>query len=193
MRDSGSKPLEVYAYFGIEAGMTVVDLIPGNGYNTHLLSALVGPEGKVVAGPDYRRALADRSWPLENVEIFDDAAGIPVGTAEVIVTVRNMHDIENGIFQGHVAWEEDYSRLLRALKPGGILGVVEARTHKEGFDAETHRINEKVIIRHALAVGFELVGSSDLLANPDDDFGRYEGRGRRVDIDRMVLKFRRPE
>jgi len=71
-RDAGSKPLEVYAFWGIESGMTVADMMPGGGYNTFILSKLVGDSGKVYAGPDRRsrssacpvtlRPTASTSW-----------------------------------------------------------------------------------------------------------------------------------
>src|SRR5206468_4266056 len=48
-RDVYNKPDELYAFWGIKEGNTVIDLIPGDGYNTYLLSQLVGPKGKVYA------------------------------------------------------------------------------------------------------------------------------------------------
>ena len=59
-RDSGSKPLEVYSFWGIESGMTVLDLMPGGGYNTFILSKLVGDSGKVYAGPNRGDRMAER-------------------------------------------------------------------------------------------------------------------------------------
>ena len=46
-QDSHRKAVDVYTFLGIEAGMTVADLWPGGGYNTHLLSRLMGDDGKV--------------------------------------------------------------------------------------------------------------------------------------------------
>lgn len=190
-RDAGSKPLEVYAFFGVEPGMTVLDLMPGGGYNTVLLSAVVGPEGTVYAGPDRRGRVQERVTAagdgLANVIVIDDVAGLEENSLDVIVTVRNVHDLEN---RGNAA--EAYASYLRVLKPGGIFGVVDARTNKEGFDEETHRINQQMVIDHVTAAGFELVEASEMLANPEDDFGAFEGQGNRYEIDRMVLKFRKP-
>lgn len=189
-RDAGSKPLQVYAFFGVEPGQTVVDLMPGGGYNTYLLSKIVGPEGRVFAGPDRRGRVAERVQAdgLSNVQVFADIAEVPAGSIDVIVTVRNMHDLELRVADSASL----YAAYLQALKPGGVMGVVDARMPGEGVDERTHRINERVIIDHLTAAGFELVDSSDLLANPDDDFGKFEGLCERYEIDRMVLKFRRP-
>ncbi len=191
-RDAGSKPLEVYAFWGVDSGMTVLDLMPGRGYNTYILSKLVGESGKVYAGPDRQgrdgnMILAPRleTSPLSNVELVaDGASGVAPGSLDVIVTVRNMHDLGDRA-------AATLEACMAALKPGGILGVVDARTNMEGYDDSTHRINQKMMVEMITAAGFVLVDSSEMLANPDDDFSKWEGMGNRVETDRMVLKFQK--
>jgi predicted methyltransferase len=188
-RDAGTKPLELYAFFGVQEGMTVADMMPGRGYNTIILSKVVGASGKVYTGPDRGDRMADRlaANPLANVQLIAAYDEIPAGSLDVIITVRNLHDLINGGREGAAlaAW-------MTALKPGGFLGVVDARTTMEGFDGDTHRINEQTVIDAVTAAGFELVESSDLLANPDDDVTTRAETGNRYDIDRMALKFRKP-
>jgi predicted methyltransferase len=189
-RDAGTKPVELYAFFGIEEGMTVADMMPGGGYNTILLSNLVGPNGRVYSGPDGRGRVATRvaEASIANVQVFADYAEVPAGSLDAIVTVRNVHDLINRGNAGEVlaGW-------MQMLKPGGILGVVDARTTMDGFDGETHRVNEQTVIDTVNAAGFELVESSDLLANPNDDYSRRSEEGaERYEIDRMTLKFRKP-
>lgn len=186
-RDSGSKPLELYEFFGVEPDMTVVDLMPGGGYNTHLLS-LLAEHGQVFAGPDRRGRVAERveAAGLSNVTVFADIAEVRPGSVDVMITVRNIHDLENRGDTGPV-----YASYLAALKPGGIFGVVDARTPKEGFDESTHRINEQLVVDVLTAAGFELVERSEMYANADDDFDE-SFRGSRWTIDRFALKFRRP-
>ena len=103
-----------------------------------------------------------------------------------MITVRNIHDVENRGDTSPV-----YASYLMALKPGGIFGVVDARTPKEGFDASTQRINEQHVVDALTAAGFELLERSEMYANPDDDFDQ-SFRGSRWTIDRFALKFRRP-
>ena len=184
-RDAGSKPLEVYAFWGIEPGMTVVDFIPGGGYNTVLLAHLVGEAGKVYAGPTRNDALANRlaANPLPNV-MQGGLGDVPAGSADVIITVRNMHDLGDRAGAALAA-------AMTALKPGGVFGVVDARTNKDGYDESTHRINQQMVIEMVTAAGFEFVESSEMLANPNDDFGTWEGSTGRTNTDRMVLKFRK--
>jgi len=190
-RDAGTKPLELYAFFGVEQGMTVADMMPGGGYNTVILSKVVGDSGKVYSGPTggRRDRITPRmeANPMANVELIAGYDEMPAGSVDVIVTVRNVHDLINGnrAADALAAW-------MTALKPGGFLGVVDARTSMEGFDGSTHRINEQLVIDTVTAAGFELVESSDLLANPDDDVTTRAETGNRYDIDRMTLKFRKP-
>ena len=123
-RDAGSKPLELYAFFDVETGSTVADLMPGGGYNTYILSKLVGSSGKVYSGPDRRGNLGTRveNDGLSNVEIIEGFDAMPEGGVDVIITVRNVHDLMN---RGNAT--DPACQWLAALKPGGILGVVDAR------------------------------------------------------------------
>lgn len=190
-RDAGTKPLELYAFFGVESGTTVADLMPGSGYHTIILSKLVGDSGTVYSGPTggRRDRITPRleADPLANVELIAGYEDMPADGVDVIITVRNLHDL---ISRGDDA--EALAQWMTALKPGGFLGVVDARTTMEGFDSETHRINEQAIIDVVTAAGFELVESSDLLANPTDDISEHAETGNRYEIDRMTLKFRKP-
>lgn len=199
-RDAGSKPLEVYAWLGIEPGMTVGDIIPASGYNTFILAKLVGPEGRVLAagtndagkqGLDSRFAAAG----IDNVEVLTSMAGIAADSIDAYICVRNVHDMLIPSVAEQYGMQPD--PILRAafdsLKPGGIFGVVDARTDKEGVDADTHRINERAVIEAMESYGFEYVDRSELLANPDDDHASasFGGDGRYT-LDRMLLKFRKP-
>ncbi len=203
-RDEGFKPLEVYGFFGVEPGMTVADLWPGRGYNTQILSAVVGPEGKVLAvlGPLYMKekykervtnALNARieAGHLSNVTIVGPLADLADNSVDVMITVRNYHDLGEAADRTAVLPD-----LMRALKPGGILGVVDAVTDKEGRDEENHRINEDLVVKEITGAGFELVGKSDILANPKDTYD-FDGREKdapihRYFIHRFVHKYRKP-
>src|ERR1700729_2782665 len=49
-RDAARKPAEVLAFAGVKPGEQVLELIPGGGYFTRLLSGAVGSEGHVTGG-----------------------------------------------------------------------------------------------------------------------------------------------
>lgn len=48
-RDAARKPAQVIEFLGIESGMSVIDVIAGGGFYTEVLSAAVGPNGKVMS------------------------------------------------------------------------------------------------------------------------------------------------
>ena len=188
-RDGGSKPLEVYAWLGIASGMTVGDVIPSAGYNTHILSRIVGDEGRVLGAygrnmEQLQQRAADSG--LANVEVMSDLSEVADGSVDVYITVRNIHDV----YLFNMDRDGMYADILRTLKPGGILGVVDARTPNEGAEQDTHRINEDLVVRDLEAAGFELLEKSDLLAMPDDDYSS-SGFPNRWEVDRFLLKFRK--
>jgi predicted methyltransferase len=102
--------------------------------------------------------------------------------------------------------------MYAALKPGGVLGLVDHRADpKAPVDpqARTGYVNEQLAIRLAQEAGFELVATSEINANPKDtrdyeqgvwtlpptwrlgdkDRDRYAAIG---ESDRFTLKFRKP-
>jgi predicted methyltransferase len=203
-QDSARKPIDLYNWLGIEAGMTVADLWPGGGYNSHLLSLALGEAGKVVTvwqfyadkeafngqlyqlGPFKERAAAAE---LTNVEIAEDFPEVAGASVDVALAVRNYHDIEFTFPEFKRA--DAVAQIFRILKPGGIVGVVDVATPHEGWDLNAHRLNKQVVIDDFTGGGFEFVGESDLLANPDDDYS-VNGFPNRHLTDRYTLKFRKP-
>jgi predicted methyltransferase len=199
-RDAGSKPLEVYEWLGITTGMTVGDVVPASGYNSHILAGVVGEGGHVLSvftSDSGKAGLEERftSAGVDNVEVLLNLDDVPDNSVDAFICVRNVHDMLIPDVAERFGMQPDpiLGGILRTLKPGGIFGVVDARTTNEGVDANTHRINEKMMIDELEARGFELVDSSDLLAKPDDDYSQasFEGDGRYT-LDRMLLKFRKP-
>src|SRR5206468_10051636 len=54
-RDANRKPAETVQFAGIKPGDKVVELVPGRGYFTRILSKVVGPKGHVYALSPPRR------------------------------------------------------------------------------------------------------------------------------------------
>ena len=187
--------MEVYRWLGIGSGMTVADLRPSAGYNTHLFSRIVGPGGRVLAiGPPSRPTPASRFAErirvanLENVVITERLEHLESNTLDVVLSVRDLHDLY--IVDDDVQYI--YKQLLRALRPGGIFGVVDVRTDKPEVDRTVHRINEDFIVQEITAAGFVLAGRSDLLAAEGDDYD-VASYAARWELDRMLLKFVKPD
>jgi predicted methyltransferase len=236
-------PLETLKFFGIEQGMTVVEVLPGGGWYSKILMAYLGEEGTLV-GVDYdvdlwplfgsmseEAVAAKASWPETWVETaqgwgVEDAAAVAAfqfgavpesmqGQADAVLFVRALHNLARFEDQGgflSAAIADSYA----VLKPGGVVGVVQHSGPEEYSDAwasgNNGYLKESMVIGKFEAAGFELVGSSDINANPADqpteqDFvwrlpptlgtsrdnpeaaAEFEAIG---ESNRMTLKFRKP-
>lgn len=189
-RDEWSKPFQVYEFVGIEEGDVVLDLLAGGGYNTVRVAEVVGPEGKVVAErvrPEFKRQVEegeiDTAAPVQ-FAAFDE---LEPNSVDAILAIRAYH-----------IWEdvaEPLGVLYETLRPGGVVGVVEIRLNEEsGHDMETHRLGEQTAISDWEGAGFEFVDSSDMLRVEGDDYSVFVPEGKqRYQLDRMLLKFRKPE
>ena len=196
-RDSYNKPVELMAFWGVKDGMKVMDLFPGNGYLTLLLSQSVGSKGKVVGFASYDHdAWQKRFQPLAlpNVEevvmpeprgfggdLAKALAKLPAGSFDAVLTIRNYHDLKNPA--------EALAEIKRILKSGGTLGIVDSRT-TSGRDEANHRIADDVIVREVLAAGFSLAGISQMLSNPKDDYTKGFWDARWI-VDQSCMKFTR--
>lgn len=191
-RDSTSKPLALYEFFGIGSGDVVADLIAGGGYNTAILTHVVGERGVVFSQDGRRKAVSARMGEGDlkgrsNVVGFEKLEDLPADTLDVALTVRNYHDLPQAEI---AAW---LAGVRRALKPGGVLAVVDVRTEPgfRGRALDLHRISEDTVVAEVTAAGFQLEARSDLLASAADKYESSEF-GNREATDRMVLKFRKP-
>jgi predicted methyltransferase len=177
-RDADRKPIESVQFFGIETGDTVVELVAAGGWFTEVLSAAVGPSGKVYASnppflvqADAEKALHDRLGNVVAVHGLLAEAGL-VGTADAAVTAMNLHDVYNGYnnVPGSEQAAVDFLRSIHAaLKPGGVLGVID-HVGVEGQDnAALHRMLPQQARDALTKAGFTIEAESDLLANSADD------------------------
>ena len=187
-RDAGSKPQEVMDFMGINRGDVVADILAGGGYYTYLLRERVGPTGQVFAQgyPPDLAARVDRGdlAQASNITLVDSLSELPDGALDAVLIVRGFHLIADPeVALGH---------LVRALKPGSEVGVIEVRLGQEyGHDMKTHRMGEQTVIDAFQSAGFQFISNSTILRNPSDDHTEF-WEGRRHITDRMLLKFARP-
>jgi predicted methyltransferase len=224
-RDRYRHPVETLAFFGIRPNMTVVELWPFGGWYTEILAPYVKGTGTYYAAamdPTSTDA-EDKKYNADLKKLFDAHPDLysevkwsvlapgkynlaPDGTADLVVTFRNIH---NWVWSGY---EKDvFAAAFRALKPGGVLGVEEHRAkdpqQKPGKD-EAY-VGEEYAVGLIESVGFKLAGRSKINNNPKDtkdypkgvwtlppsfaegdkDHAKYAAIG---ESDRFTLKFVKP-
>ena len=239
-------PRETIEFFGIEPGMTVVEGLPGRGWYTKLLLPYLGSEGHLIGAnypldlwPNFPFAteefMAEMSqwlekWPAEAEEWRgENGASVDAfwfgampeemaGTADVVFFVRMLHNVSRFQSEGKgdyldMALKDAYD----ALKPGGVLGVVQHHARDDMSDewanGSSGYMKKQFIIDKVVDAGFEFVDESDVNANDkdrpsaddivwrlpptyatssDDEElkAKYAAIG---ESNRMTLKFRKPE
>jgi len=227
-RDVFRHPKETLQFFGLEPGMTVVEIWPGGGWYTEILAPVVRGKGVLYAahfhidgkGPKYREASRSAFFRKlgENPAVYDQVrvttfgapeyvAIAPAGSVDLVLTFRNVHN-----WAAAKSEEAGFRAFYAALKPGGILGVVEHRA-REGASLEemikSGYMSESYVIALAQKAGFRLLGRSEVNANAkdtkdyprgvwtlpptyrmgDQDRAKYAAIG---ESDRMTLKFVKP-
>ncbi len=225
-RDVYRHPKETLLFFGIRPDMRVVEVWPGSGWYTEVIAPLVHQRGKYYAALEpadpqslfvtraqqaFRDKLASRPDLYGGSEITTLGPGsgdiAPPGSADLVLTFRNLHD-----WMAEDWAPQALSSMYRALKPGGVLGVVDHRG-KPGLPqdprAKTGYVSEDYAIRTIEAAGFQLAARSEINANPKDtkdypqgvwtlpptyrlgaqDHDKYAAIG---ESDRFTLKFIKP-
>jgi predicted methyltransferase len=227
-RDLYRHPGETLEFFAIEADMTVVEIWPGGkGWYTEILAPYLKDQGllyvahfdensttpyfsqnftkfkqKLAANPDvYGRVIMTTLQPPKQLEIA------PPGSADRVLTFRNVHNWMKSDQALQV-----FEAMFLALKPGGILGIVEHRNAaqtEQDTKAQSGYVTEDYIIHLAEQIGFKLLATSEINANSKDTHNHPKGvwslpptlRGgeknkahfKQVgESDRMTLKFIKP-
>jgi len=198
-RDRYRHPKETLAFFGLRPEMTVVEIWPGGGWYTEVLAPVLHERGKLYvaqygskppfpyqqremdtlaaklrANPDLYRAVTPTA-----LNFFTNELTIaPPGSVDLVLTFRNVHNwFEEGYGPPNAA-QLAFKAMFTALKPGGMLGVVDHRWPDpvtEDPGAKNGYISEKRVIELAEGAGFELAGRSDINRNLLDTHDYPEG------------------
>ncbi len=227
-RDRYRHPYETLSFFGVRPSDTVVEIWPGGGWYSEILAPYVLSGG----GTYYAAGMSDNQLTgvrrlmtansslyggirLATFPAFDAAATrVPDGSADVVLTFRNVHNWRMGYQRDRQDYSEEAFRQMYAmLRPGGTLGVVDHRLPEDADPAREQTsgyIKVSTVRRLAEAAGFRFAGASEVNANPRDtadwpdgvwtlpptlrrgeaDRDRYLAIG---ESDRMTLRFVKPE
>jgi len=191
-RDAHRHPLEVIRFLGIRPNSTVVEILPGSsGYYMEILAPWLNARGRYIAASRDptapARYLADHEKLIARlaadpahyarVQVTQFNAGLhqvaPPGSADFVLTFRNLHNwVERGEIAGALA------AFHRALKPGGILGVVDHRGRNDRTQEAQMKsgyVREDVAIQLIERAGFTLLAKSEVNANAKDRKNHPEG------------------
>ena len=221
-RDIYRHPVDTLTFFGIKSSMKVLEIIPSSGWYTEILAPFLSDKGQyVMTVQDYKStpvsahiAVLSRNHP-EVANKMQTIIFTPQDTSAVladpdsldmIVTFRNVH---NWVAEG--TEDAAFISFFRALKKGGILGVVDHRAPESLNDPKASKgyVRESDVIKIARKAGFKYLGKSDVNANhldtkdydngvwtlpptltlKDKDREKYNAIG---ESDRMTLKFSKP-
>ncbi|XQW84732.1 class I SAM-dependent methyltransferase [Thalassotalea piscium] len=190
-RDQFRHPKETLEFFGFTPKMTVVELTPGGGWYTEILAPALKGTGKLYGAhyPDTgednyysnsRKSLVKMlaSDPIYSEVVLTDFVPkkeselAPKGTADLVLTFRNLHN------WGEEGMQQVFKDAYKALKSGGVLGVVEHRmpaSQNWKDNMRTGYVPESLVIDYAKAAGFKLAASSEVNANAKDKANHPKG------------------
>ena len=217
-RDVFRHPVETLQFFGIQPGMTVIELEPGGGWYTEILAPFLHDHGHLIeaAPPSKTFAAKLKATPAVYGNItktipfappFQVELG-PDNSADMVVSFRNTHDWLNN---NPATLAAVFTSVFKVLKPGGVFGLVEHRAKPFSNAVESakelHRIPEDYLIELGLNAGFHLAGVSQInanakdpedinvhrlppnLAGPESEHAAMQAIG---ESDRMTLRFVKP-
>lgn len=227
-RDAWRHPTETLQFFGLRGDLTVLEVWPGGGgWYTEILAPVLRERGRyIAAGFDpktdsqymqngikaFAEKLASRPDLYDRVTVTalqhpGAMKPVPDGSVDMVLTFRNLHN-----WMARDAAEAMMAAMYAALKPGGVLGLVEHRadpSQPQDPRAKSGYVRSDHAIALARTAGFELIGQSEINANPKDTRDHPNGvwslpptfRGGDADrdrfaaigeSDRMTLRFRKP-
>jgi len=171
-RDAWQRPSDVITAMRIEPGMTVADIGAGTGYFEPYLSRAVGSKGRVLAldiEPDMVRYMKERAAreKLGNVDAIlapADDVGVPAASADRVLVVDTWH---------HIHQREQYAaRLASALRPGGMVAIVDFTLESKRGPPPDHRLAPDTVMAELRAGGFTAELASESLPDQYIVLGR---------------------
>lgn len=186
-RDAARRPVESLAFWGLQPGMTILEVQPGGAsYWTEILAPyakatggayhatgadLKNPklsEGARKSRTEFETRYADtNTYGVVNVVNWGPtSAPLPANAFDFILTARSVHG-----WMGQEGFVEKVFRdFATGLKPGGVLAVEQHRANPGPQDPEAKSgyVTEAYVIEQAKKAGLELAAKSELNANAKD-------------------------
>jgi predicted methyltransferase len=188
-RDTQRHPVDALMFWGLEPGMTILELQPGGGWWTEILAPYAKAnkgafyvtaadisdpgisEGARKGRADFEAKYADEATygKVNLVNWGKNAAPLPADKFDFVLAARVFHGWAGGEGEGENRVDANLANIYNSLKPGGVLAVEQHRGNpgqvppvKEGY------VTEQAVIDAATKAGFKLAGKSEINANPKD-------------------------
>ena len=233
-RDQFRHPKQTLAFFGLAPGQSVIEVFPGGGgWYTGILAPYINKVGGTYTAALFEDAMGERYMAantrftekyedsekfgtINTVQFGPTAGALAAGDVDLILSFRNVHS-----WMGRDYADKAFADFYAALKPGGVLGIVEHRlpeSAEQNPKAPTGYVQVSYTKDMAKKAGFEFVGSSEINANPKDSAdhpygvwtlppvsrepkegetapeGYMSAKYQEIgESDRFTLKFRKPE
>ena len=190
-RDRYRHPLEVLRFFDVAPTMGIVEIWPATGWWTEILAPYTRNQGSYYAAgfalsPQWRKdiQLAFINKQAAAPHIYDHIINTqlsvpgqsliaPNNSADRVLTFRNVHNWMKGGYA-----QEVFTLMYQALKPGGILGLVEHRakpqTSLKNMIASGY-VTEAYIKTLAENAGFIFIQAAEINANAKDSREHEKG------------------
>lgn len=184
-RDQWRHPRETLEFFGVDPSGAIAEVWPGGGYYARILAPWIAQAGgsyyaihpaamRSAEGEEYREtfeaAFTDPAFgDIQHGGLSAESASLvgETGVLDAVLTFRNVHN-----WMGRGFEQKAFDDFYAALKPGGILGVVEHRAPEGGAPdilGSDGYVPTSYVKTLAEAAGFEFVAESEINANPKDD------------------------
>ncbi len=195
-------PKETLEFFGIEPGMAVGEVLPGGGWYTKILLPYLGDEGRLIgidypielfsefgpnsfATPEFIKK--KESWPetwTAKAQEWRNGSSVEIsaatfstmpedldGSLDAVLFFRALHNMSR--FNSSGGYLSDaFKASFKALKPGGIVGVVQHHAREdrsdEWADGNNGYLKSSFIKEQMANVGFQFVSESDINSNDLD-------------------------
>jgi len=183
-RDAERHPRESLAFWGIQPGMTILEVQPGGGWWTEILApyarltkgefnATAADLADPALSENARKGRADFAAKYADEAVYGKvnlvnwgakAAPLPAGKYDFVLLTRGMH---GWVRQGNA--ESNLANIVQAMKPGGVLAIEQHRA-KAGQDPSVFNgyLDESYVISVVEKAGLKLDGKSEINANAKD-------------------------
>jgi predicted methyltransferase len=197
--DQWRHPAQFLDFCGVKPGMTVLDMLPIDGYTTELLARAVGVGGRVYAeippgsGKERSVALIERMArpAMANVELAETPVDAPVPhgvlTLDLVTLIWNSDNMAE-MPQNRTMMNK---ALYEGLTEGGTLVIIDFAARAGASGASPRSLDRSTIIAELEAVGFKKQADGTFLQTANDPRDQPYGIMENT-ADQFALKFRKP-